>query len=195
MAMMCGNARTIGTDKKLSIDPASQGGNSGILIRKVITWWSISAYRNLQKLKPIVELLKSQVLTDFPSGSSINYRDGKLYLIGDDARNILILDTDYRQIDSIQLLDFPGKRIPKPVKPDLEGSTFATIRSSVLFLIIGSASTKKREKLFVIPFLESGLDVSHHFVFDTSNLVAGLKEGGIQEVNMEGITVVDDHLY
>ena len=140
------------------------------------------------------ELLKSRVLTDFPSGSSINYRDGKLYLVGDDATDILILDTAYQRIDSIHLLDYPEKRIPKPVKPDLEGSTFAAIRNSILFLVVGSASTKKREKLFVIPFLESGMDVSHHHVFDTSNLVAGLKEGGIQEVNMEGITVVANHL-
>jgi hypothetical protein len=143
---------------------------------------------------PKLELLKSKVLTEFPSGSSINYRDGKLYLIGDDARNILVLDTNYQQIDSIQLLDYPEKRIPKPEKPDLEGSTFATIRDSVLFLVVGSASTKKREKLFVIPVVESGLDVSHHQVFDTSNLVARLKGGDIQEVNLEGITEVGDHL-
>lgn len=110
---------------------------------------------------PIIELLKSHLLPRFPSGSSINYRDEKLYLVGEHATDILILDKEYHEIDSKRLLNFPGKRIPKPVKPDLEASTFISPNGENHLLILGSASTPKREKIFLIPYPDSGLDVAH----------------------------------
>jgi hypothetical protein len=57
-------------------------------------------------LIPKTEFLSSLLLTDFPSGSSINYYDGKLFLVGDDANDILILDTDYKKIDSKLMADY-----------------------------------------------------------------------------------------
>jgi len=74
-------------------------------------------------LIPTIQLLKFLLLVDFPSGSSINYYDNKLYLVGDDATHILILDNDYRKVDSIKLFDNLEKRISKSQKTDLEAST------------------------------------------------------------------------
>jgi hypothetical protein len=54
---------------------------------------------------------------DYPSASSIEYFDKKLYVMGDDATNLLILDTNLNIIDSIPLLSYPGKRIPKILNP------------------------------------------------------------------------------
>src|SRR5258708_422289 len=61
-------------------------------------------------------------LNNYPSASSIEYYDGKLYLMGDDATNLLVLDTSLNIVDSIPLISYPGHRIPKDVKPDLEAS-------------------------------------------------------------------------
>ncbi|MBA4056239.1 MAG: hypothetical protein C0490_16105 [Marivirga sp.] len=141
-----------------------------------------------------IKLLESLPLTDFPSGSSINYRNGQLYLIGDDANNILILDTHYKRIDSKKLFDFPDKRIPKPVKADLEASTLITIAGQDYLLILGSASTPSREKIFLIPFLKSGLDMPHFRVLNDEIFTRRLQVNGIDEVNIEGATMIGKNL-
>ena len=69
---------------------------------------------------------------DYPSASAIEYFDEKLYVMGDDATNLLVLDTSLNIIDSIPLLSYPGKRIPKDIKPDLEASA---LNADNLFLL------------------------------------------------------------
>ena len=143
---------------------------------------------------PKIELLNSKVLTEFPSGSSVNYHHERLYLIGDDANNILILDKEYQQIESLQLFDYPGKRIPKADKVDLEASAFITIHQQEYFLLVGSASKPQREKVFLIPFTETGLDMKSLRIYDDDKFTDRLKRKGIGEVNMEGITIINDYL-
>jgi hypothetical protein len=143
---------------------------------------------------PKIELLNSTLLTDFPSGSSINYYRKKIYLIGDDATSILILDKDYQQIDSLQLFNYSGKRIPKADKVDLEASAFITIHQQEYFLLVGSASKPQREKVFLIPFTETGLDMKSLRIYDDDKFTDRMKRKGIEEVNMEGITIINDYL-
>ena len=78
-------------------------------------------------MNPTLQLLQFLLLANFPSGSSINYYENKLYLLGDDARIIIILDTHYNVVDSLRLFDYPEKRIPKSQKIDLESSAIVTI--------------------------------------------------------------------
>lgn len=136
-----------------------------------------------------VELLKSFFLSDFPSGSSINYYNGKLFLIGDDANSILILDGNYHQIDSQKIFDFQVKRIPKKEKADFEASTFHTNDGAEHLLIMGSGSKQVRQKIHLIPFQKQGLDLSQSIIIDTDIFIDRIKSFGI-EVNFEGITFV-----
>src|SRR5688572_10775154 len=73
---------------------------------------------------------------DYPSASSIEFVDRKLYLMGDDATYLLVLDTNLNILDSIPLLSHPETRIPKETKPDLEASV---VNTENLFLF-GSGS-------------------------------------------------------
>src|SRR6188508_2560555 len=73
---------------------------------------------------------------DYPSASSIEYYDGKLYLAGDDATKLLVLDTNLNIVDSIPIISYPENRIPKDIKPDLEASA---LNADNLFLF-GSGS-------------------------------------------------------
>jgi hypothetical protein len=149
-----------------------------------------------QMLKPAIELLKSLLIADFPSGSSINSYEGKLYLIGDDANNLLILDNTYKRVDSIPLFDYPAKRIPKEQKADFESSTIINMNGAVYLLILGSASREERKKELLIPILNAGPDYKKLFiqVLYKPAFFEQLKTKGITDINVEGATIIGDHL-
>lgn len=65
----------------------------------------------------------SKELTHYSSASGIEFVNNKIYLIGDDANSILIVDSNFNTIDSISLYKYSEKRIPKAVKADLESMT------------------------------------------------------------------------
>lgn len=147
-------------------------------------------------LKSTVRLIRSHLLKDFPSGSSINYYDEKFYLVGDDANNLLILDDSYKQIDSIKLFNYPEKRIPKAEKADFESATIITLNNKPHLFIIGSASTEKRKKALLIPVQnhQAGLANLFHPFFYQDAFLQQLKTKGIAEVNIEGATTIGDSL-
>ena len=146
-------------------------------------------------MKPDIRLIKSFLLKDFPSGSSINYYDGKFYLVGDDATNLLILDNEYNQVDSIRLFDYPEKRIPKSEKADFESSTILLLNNIPHLFIIGSASTEKRKKTLLLPVQNH--HAAHNLFqpfFYKDAFLQQLKAKGISEINIEGSTVLKDSL-
>lgn len=139
-----------------------------------------------------IELLKSVRLNSFPSGSSINYHNNQLYLVGDDANHILVLDTNYRTVQSLRLFNYSTKRIPKEKKADLETATF--IENSLL--ILGSAATDARKQALLLPIINGRADIKQLSKPDFYNnaLLTELKMLGIKEVNIEGSALVGDHL-
>lgn len=143
-------------------------------------------------MNPTVQLLQFLLLANFPSGSSINYYENKLYLLGDDARAILILDPLYKAVDSIRLFDYPEKRIPKSQKVDLESSAIVTIAGNKHLLTLGSASTNDRKKILLVPLhLDGAIDYSNPVVSNSiSAFVDRLTTGGIKVVNIEGASVM-----
>ena len=147
-------------------------------------------------LNPTVQLLQFLLLANFPSGSSINYYENKLYLLGDDARTIIILDTHYQLLDSIRLFDYPEKRIPKSQKIDLESSAIVTIAGNKHLIALGSASTNDRKKILLVPLTAEGtIDHSKPVVSNSiSPFVDRLTNGGVKVVNIEGATIMQRSL-
>jgi hypothetical protein len=139
------------------------------------------------------EFLDSLFLTEFPSGSSINYYKNKLYLIGDDATHILVLDKAYKKLDEIKLFNFEGKRISKDEKVDLETSTLLTLESDDYLLVIGSASRKKRQCLFLVPLVKIN-EILPVEIVKINTFIERLEQTAIAEVNIEGSCVVGDQL-
>jgi hypothetical protein len=143
-------------------------------------------------LNPTVQLLQVLLLANFPSGSSINYYENKLYLLGDDAQAILILDPHYKAVDSIRLFDYPEKRIPKSQKVDLESSAIVTIAGNKHLLALGSASTNNRKKILLVPLTPDGA-IDHGKAVVSNSITAfvdRLTNGGIKVVNIEGASVM-----
>src|SRR5215207_6608430 len=76
-----------------------------------------------------IKLLQKTHLADYPSASSLEFYQDKLYVIGDDAPSIWILDKEHQFLDSIELFHSKLKRLDKITKPDLESSTIITVES------------------------------------------------------------------
>ncbi|MBT1687039.1 DUF6929 family protein [Dawidia soli] len=141
-----------------------------------------------------IEFLKTVLLSDFPSGSSINYHTGRFFVVGDDSTNLLVLDHAYQKMGSVHLFDHTEKRIPKADKIDLEGSTIITSEGVPHVLVIGSASRKNRRRILLIPLSASDTPSVEHTIYKTKTFVKRLESLGIEETNLEGVTVVEDHL-
>lgn len=139
-----------------------------------------------------IQFVKSLLISDFPSGSSINYHEGKFYIIGDDATNILILDANYQKIDSVHLFHCAEKIIPKVDKPDLEGSTIIEIDGKNHLLLVGSASRKNRKIIILIPFTTTGLSFKAltNTFYKTKGFIKRIKSHDIEEINLEGVCLL-----
>jgi len=145
---------------------------------------------------------------DYPSASSIEFYDGKLYLMGDDATKLLVLDTDLNIVDSIPIILYPENRIPKDIKPDLEASALS---GDNLFLF-GSGSlspyrnfawkhnlkTPVSDGWTVYPPLSALKDtiiaLQNNDRINLEPLFLKIKELGIEQINIEGACFVSGKL-
>ncbi len=130
-----------------------------------------------------VVLQEIKTLPHYPSASGIEYRDGMYYIIGDDAKQLLILDSSLNSIDSITLYDNPEKRIPKAVKPDLEA--MALVPGHKLF-ITGSGSLAPQRYIgwLIDPIIKQKDSIRLDTFYQRILL------NGIRELNIEGMTVI-----
>lgn len=144
-----------------------------------------------ERYEPIkVKIIKNTIINDFQSGSSLDFHDGKIYAIGDDARHIVVLDTEFNEVDRIGLFDGQDKRIAKDVKADLETSTIIDIDGMPHILILGSGAKDNRCVGYLLSIDMEGI-ITDNFKYNT--FVRRLKnEGGLPEVNIEGSAVVGD---
>lgn len=139
-----------------------------------------------------IELINTKRLTDFPSGSSMEFYNNILYLVGDDAEKLLMLDKNYNAINAVTLFDNKEYRIPKKKKADLEASAIIEYKHKKYLLLLGSASKEKREKVLLM-----ALDENDHHDFEiikTDVFVKKLEAAGVEEVNIEGATGIGDNL-
>ena len=133
-------------------------------------------------------LTEIKILNDYPSASGVEYFRKKIYIIGDDANNLLILDSNLNVTDSIQLYSFPEKRIPKTVKADLESMT---IGPNGLLLLLGSGS--------FVPYRNGGWLIDpktkQKDSIRFSNLYSLITAfTGIKEINVEGAAYIPGYL-
>jgi len=122
-------------------------------------------------------------LEHYPSASGIEYFNNQFYIIGDDANDLLILDSSLTPTDSISLYSFAEKRIPKKVKADLEA---ITITKDNKLLIVGSGSLSPyRNTAWLIDPVSKQKDTIRLDTF-----YQRLTQNGIQETNIEGISAI-----
>ena len=128
-------------------------------------------------------LLKEVKKIDYPSASGIEYFNNQFYIIGDDANDLLVLDSNFNTIDSIHLYSFTEKRIPKPVKADLEAIT-TTKDNKLLLLGSGSLSPNRNTGWLIDPVTKQKESIR----LDTFYQRLILNE--IKEINIEGACAI-----
>jgi hypothetical protein len=137
-----------------------------------------------------IKLLDFKQITDFPSASGIEYFDGQVYLAGDDATDILVMDKKWREIQRIKIYENIEARIPKKEKSDLEATTIVHVNDIPHLLVLGSGSREQhRNKAILVNLLSNTFDEYNLEVFYTR-----LKESGIEDLNIESAAVVEDLL-
>ena len=160
---------------------------SNIICYCIIFSLSILIISCSEKENPDIQIKK---FNNYPSASSIEYFDGKLYVVGDDATDLLVLDTNLNVIDSIPIISYPGNRIPKETKPDLEASALYTHGSNNFLLLFGS--------MFILPYRDwcwlYDLKTKTIDSISLQPLHTKIKNSGIEQVNIEGACIAYDYL-
>ena len=153
-----------------------------IYVLAVILIVSIQNKTAAQKIK----LLKKTHLTNYPSASALEFYKDKLYVIGDDAPSILILNNEHQILDSILLFRSEEKRIAPAIKVDLESSTIISIDNKVYLVGFSSFSTGLRNKIIFVDLSDK------KYSFKT--VEANLKKISVEELNIEGATSYNEQL-
>lgn len=128
-------------------------------------------------------LKEHRIISGYPSASGIETLDDKLYVIGDDANNLLILDKDLQVVDSIRLYQYPEKRIPKSIKADLE-SVILTRDKQLILLGSGSLSPFRDKAWLINPATKQKDSI------DLGVFYHNLGTSGLKEINIEGACAV-----
>ncbi|MEJ7738175.1 MAG: hypothetical protein WKF97_12170 [Chitinophagaceae bacterium] len=138
-----------------------------------------------------IKLLDFKILKDFPSGSGIEFFDDLLYVVGDDAKDILVMNKRWKKKGVINL--FPADnnyRIPKSMKADFEATAIIQINKNPFLLILGSGSIEATRNKGLIVDLTSRLSEE----IDLSVFYTRLKQSGLKELNIEAAAVMNDKI-
>jgi hypothetical protein len=141
------------------------------------------------KDKPSATLIKK--LPTYPSASAIDFINGKLYVMGDDAPGLLILDTHLNILDSIPLISYAGRRIPREIKPDLEAAAYSATDTGTTLFLFGSGSLFPHRH-FALKYYFGTKKVDS---IPLQSFFSQLKNSGIEQVNIEGACIVAGSLF
>lgn len=122
----------------------------------------------------------------YPSASAAEWYGGRLYVMGDDAPNLLLLHKKHNKPDSIAVFPHNGKRIHYTVKPDIEAAVRTRKDGLDYLLLIPSFSAAHRNKMAVV-----SLNGPQKAQVLTS---AAPDPKGLKEVNIEGAAAIGDAL-
>jgi len=137
-----------------------------------------------------LKYLAHKELKNFPSGSALEFYSNRLYVVGDDARQLLVLNKNWKELHRISLFDHKEYRIPKNEKADLEASTMITDHQHPKLLLLGSGSFEnKRNKSFLVDMKTETLEEKDFSIFYDR-----IKSEGISEINIEAAAVVNDYV-
>ena len=103
--------------------------------------------------------------------------------MGDDAKDLLVTDSNLVVTDSIPLYSFDGKRIPKPIKADLEAMSIVQDGDQFRLLLVGSGSLS--------PYRNTGWLIDpltkHAVSIRLDSFYQRLKTPGLDVINIEGV--------
>lgn len=136
-----------------------------------------------------LKLLDFKKLKDFPSGSGIEIYDDQLYLVGDDARYILIMNKNWKMLETVNLFPTEENPIVKNLD-DCEATTIVQINKTPFLLMLGSGSMEANRNRGVL----MNLATRSIEEIDLTDFYNRLRQTGFEELNIEAATVIDDKL-
>ncbi|WP_127125028.1 DUF6929 family protein [Pseudoflavitalea rhizosphaerae] len=137
-----------------------------------------------------IKLIEYKEVPSFPSGSGIEFYDDKVFLVGDDSREVMVLNKRWKEIERVPLLPGTETRVPKAVKSDLEATTVVTVNRIPRLLILGSGSLEKNRNKAILFNLDSYLKDE----FDLTPFYNRIAKAGVKNMNIEAAALVEDHI-
>ncbi|MEO6404736.1 MAG: hypothetical protein ABIO32_04555 [Ferruginibacter sp.] len=131
--------------------------------------------------KPSVTLLQIKEV-NYPSGSGLSFYKNKIYLIGDDAAQLWVMDTALNVSDSIRVHDSATHRIAWQVKHDYEDIANVRIGRSQFFFMAGSGSGGAYRNAALL--INAETHEEKKYALDT--FYTRLKMFGLKDINIEG---------
>jgi len=136
-----------------------------------------------------LELLDFSALSDYPSASGIEFYKGNVYVVGDDAKDVLVMNKKWKKPTLINLFPSDTERVPKKIKFDLEATTLVNIDKKAHLLIMGSGSAEPRNKGFLL-----NLKNNSTTKLDLTVFYRRLQEAGLKDLNIEGAATLMDYI-
>jgi hypothetical protein len=133
----------------------------------------------------VLTIKEIKLLADYPSGSALTFLNDSLYLVGDDAPWLLVMDAHLNVIHRSVLVETAEKRIPKNLKQDLEAMAVISLRQTKSLLLMGSGSTGQR--MFCNLLTPGSKEMN---VYDLRSFCRRIQDAGIKDVNIEGVAAI-----
>ncbi|MEI6949366.1 hypothetical protein V9K67_19425 [Paraflavisolibacter sp. H34] len=136
-----------------------------------------------------LELIKTTHLPHYPSASALEYSNNRLYVMGDDAPYLLVLNRHHRPVDSLGLFPSKEKRIDKATKADIESATVISTGTKSFLALFSSFSDTNRNKFVFLELQATGKQQPAAVVSSSFFKVAG-----VEETNLEGSAIINNRL-
>jgi hypothetical protein len=137
-----------------------------------------------------IKLLDNKELKDFTPGAGIESFEDHLYIVGSDARYILVMNRSWKVQETINLFASDTFRMTKDAMCDFEATTIVEINNIPFIFMIGSGVTEENGSKAVLMNLHTRAIEE----FDLSVYYNRLKQSGIEELDIKAITVLNDKL-
>ncbi len=137
-----------------------------------------------------IKFLDSKILQDFSSGPGIESFDDHLYLVGDDARYVFVMNRRWKIQETINLFTSETFRIANDPVTEYGATTIIQINKIPFILLIGSGAMGSSSNKAVLMNLHTRAIEE----LDLSVFYDRLKQAGFKELDIEAVTVMDDKL-
>ncbi len=137
-----------------------------------------------------IKLLDDKQLKDFSPGPGIESFDDNLYIVGDDARHILVMNKNWKKQETINLFTSDTFRMKRESMSDFEATTIIPINKLPFILMVGNGSGGAGGNKAVLMNLHTRAIEE----IDLTIFYNRLKQSGFEELDIKAITVLNDKL-
>lgn len=136
-----------------------------------------------------LKLLRTTPMPNYPSASAMEWHQNRLYVMGDDATGMLVVDKKHRVKTVVPIFDSVMRRIPPAEKTDIEATALVPFAGKKHLLLMPSLSSAKRNTQVLYTLEKGSLQLQKMVKVDST---AG---AGLQPLNIEGATAVSGKLF